>query len=250
MTPLIFSEKRTLVSDFSPAEMLLIARTQSAALARKYFLTKYAVPVVLTAWYQMEESDRAVHRNICCVRLLPTPRGLHPHLSFEQVSGRSVADGVLSMAAFNETHAAVFRACPPNLWAGPEASLDAALMAAFEECLPERWSVTDSDTLDRVPLIASIQRTQNPQGGESVTLNVLVKTRNNVRNEEFLLNQAEHKEHPQLVRSSKKYQKMYNVLTGKWIGICYRDDPDMCDKCRVIFASPAAENAYSDPDFS
>jgi hypothetical protein len=85
-------------------------------------------------------------------------------------------------------------------------------------------------------------------GIDSITLNVLVKTRDRVRSEVSLTNQGEKKNAVLMIKKSQKYSKMYNVITGLWHGLCVRGAADACEQCLAIFASPAAENAYDDPD--
>lgn len=254
MNTIVFSEKRTLTSDFSPAEMLAIASTGAVAEARKYFITKYVVPLTLTRWYQQDNAEGAVAGGkTCCVRLLPDGAGLVPHLAFETAAASSlwrVNDAVLTVhEQMGQLLRSVFKACPPDLWTKHGSSLSEALVSAFGECLPTLWSEMPKDTLAQVPMIASLQRSSHTSG-ESVTLNILVKTRQSVKSQELLLNQAESRSSPLVVRPSKKYKKTFNMLSGQWIGTCERDDPEICDQCKAIYASPAANNVYDDPQFS
>lgn len=251
MNAFVFSEKRTITSDFSPIEMIMISRGRSAAEARKYFITKYVVPLVLTTWFQRDEDSHTVANRTCCVRLLPSGAGLTPHLSFENsaASFSKVINDEVQRSQNDPMLNHVFKACPPNLWNEAGASLSEALMSAFAESLPLQWPSEQKEYLRDTPLIASMQRFP-VTGGDEVTLNVMVKTRQTVKTDGALLNQAESNASPLVVRASKKYTKTYNMLSGEWVGVCDRDDPDKCDLCKAIFASPAANNVYDDPQFS
>lgn len=242
MTNIVFSEKRTITSDFSPKEMMLIAQGRSPQEARKYFFTKYALPIALTHWYQQEGAAAAGDR--CNIRIAPVPNGVRPIVLFE--SARHSLNLRLDAALVDDRTAAIkeqiFKICPPTLWNELGYSLEAAMYAAFGECLPETRPTTE--TLSSCPVVASISKKQ-----DGVELTVLVKTRTTVRDASCLLNQADDLNSPLLIKVSEKYRKMYNTITGKWNGICAREDPDVCEPCRAIYASPAAENVYNDPDF-
>jgi hypothetical protein len=85
--------------------------------------------------------------------------------------------------------------------------------------------------------------------GTSAKLTVLVKTTDRVKNSNALYNQGDRLNAKLMIQTSIKYRKMYNVITGEWAGVCDPDDKEMCDHCKIIYASPAAKNAYDDPEF-
>src|SRR3990167_2443001 len=45
--------------------------------------------------------------------------------------------------------------------------------------------------------------------------------------------------------SAKFASRVYNRLTGEWIGLCNPADPNCCPTCKEIFASPEADNVYA-----
>jgi hypothetical protein len=248
MLQIDFTEKRTFVSDFSTDEMILIANTSKSA-ARKYFVTKYIIPLVMTIWYQRENIDHAQ----CVVRLIPHSSGFVPHFAFEAPSysmGKSAAN-LANDALLLPELPSVFKACPPSAWGSEAPALQQAIKNAFDECFPPDFVSPPQATLGQFPLICSLER-HTSATGMVVTLHNMIKTRQSVRDPSALLLQAEKKTSPLIMRSSKKYRKMYNTITGDWHGVCNRNDPpeEICAECAVIYASLAANNAYDDPEFS
>jgi hypothetical protein len=223
--------------------MLLVSEGRGQEEARQYFFTKYLVPLALTYWYQKDDRGAG---DMCRVWIAATLGGAEPIIQF----GQSRIDGKVRVALQDQALTAlkreVFRACPPSLWAEKGASLGEAVHSAFKDCFPD--STVIAENIFGCPLVASMA-VKSDRNSESVELTVLVKTKNSVKNNEALLNQADSLNSPMLIRPSEKYGKMYNVITGNWVGVCDRTDPEKCTQCAVIYSSPSAENVYNDPDF-
>jgi len=250
MTNIVFSEKCVVTSDFSPVEMSRISAVESRSAGRKYFITKYVIPLALSAWYQKSDTEVRLNHN-CIVHIIRVMDNFMVHLSFgeaRQVQSTSVTAAV-AYTALDGIAEQVFNVCPPDLWKGPSrASLGNALAVAFEECFPEQLAATPQ-TLADCPVVAGLLRKDDGETS-AVEVNVMVKTRGSVKDQSLLLNQADREDSILCTKPSKKYKKMYNVITGAWIGNCDRNDPEICDQCKAIYSSPAANNAYDDPDLT
>lgn len=240
-------EKKTITSDFSPRKMIELA-AESKQSARKYFFTKYFVPIAATVWFQQESSQ--AHSTKCNLHLLPrNGPNLMTYIAFEPAN--TTQSGSVRSASQDNSLNAVKKSIFGSSWSDDDPAMSNALMDAFDECLPERWheSLDSSSQILKCPLIAAATRIDSAE--KPIKLHVLVKTKTNVRSEAALLNQGDSLDSNLMLKNSKKYRKLYNVITGNWVMVCDKNNPEsICEECRVIYASPARDNVYDDPNFS
>ncbi len=252
MSNVDFNDRRTLTSDFSPSEMLAIAET-SAAKAREYFFKQFLVPAITTFRYQEERRNSATSK--VTVRLVPQNSELKLVCSFCENS--DAVDTTVSRALgdtnIQQHYDNIFRKHPPKSWGtGGEASLSQALKVAYAECFPDDYLSKNAAVLRECVLIACASYTAPSSGGQNIVFRSLIKLKSKVRTPDLLLNQADNDTSPFGFKLSAKYGRPYQLLTGKWLGIC---EPgavaEDCDgACAKIHASPAANCVWDDPEFS
>lgn len=225
---MIRDNSKTVKVSFNEAECLALSPEN----ARKYLITRVFLPLAITVAGQ---NSAGVH---VYMHLSKNSDGwIVPEFTFvhddSDVSDNSISNSRDSIHP--EKLELVF---------GPQSVrnlLAKACTYAFDECTPTDFSLaTTSTKLGSLPLVAVVF------GREAqLVLNPVVKTRSRVRHESALLNQATCIDDLRAVEYSKKYGKLYNVLTGEWIKVC-----GGCSECAAITDKGVLSNAYLDPELS
>lgn len=241
-----FADKKVLTSDFNPAEMLAISAVSESD-GRKYFITKYFLPLVYSLW---NKPDIGMG-DACCLHLLPKDGGLQPTAFFEDSIQMKAKRVDYVRQRINETW---YKNSLTEIFTVKftEQQLYEALAITFSRCLPQNYLASSPLNIGECVLIASANR-EREGTGHKINLNVMIKTPESVRAsifETLAVNQADRRDAPDMMRVSKKYSKMYHVYDGKWTDMCDVGDPDECAECKAIRAAGVEESIYNDPSFT
>lgn len=224
-------KRRILRSDFSTEKMLGLPPEK----AREYFILNFFVPIA----YNMFEDIGAPAMLMCLhiVRMdgfiLPAITPLPWWDATKQVN--ALGTFVINTAPKNVDRYS--RAIPEKLTVE---SLSKVVAYAFSECMPDKEVFTERNCtlLGNNPLIATFKCVN--YNLDKYDLNILVKLKTDVANDKALLHQAYDTFGFEVMAPDVK--RLYNALTGKWIGLC---QDDTCESCKSIRKSGRANNFYA-----
>lgn len=232
---IVFGQKKVLNTKFSIKELSLI---EDLAEGRKYFITRYFLPMVYAMW----QSDLYPGRDWALLHICNDNNGI----KFVNVS--------FAKQEFN-------RIVSPYDWPGTAERSEQTdfmkkisvekdftgyseqLNRLFKDCFNPL--ALNSFHINKSPLVASINRKLASDGKFEMKLNVLTRTVNSSRSSATLSLQIHSRDCFDLENVSSKYRRMYNAVTGEWCALC--DAGTDCVECANVRNSIAALNAYDDP---
>ena len=120
-----------------------------------------------------------------------------------------------------------------------------AIAHAFAECFSADF-VGDTLYQNTCPVVASMSDSYDvTTGKEKITLNVVMKIASQLPRKHLCLSRICTR--IETITDMPKYNlRQFNILTGEWVGLC--EPGENCEECGLIYKSPAADNAYNDPE--
>jgi len=231
----IYGTNKFLNADFSVEEMAAIENPEEK---RKYFILRYFVPVAISQW------QNSFTRNTwATLHIMKSPDidFYFPFISYCNEQNKRLNQSTSSI--WYDENQYVSEQFTSSVGAPNGRELSRQLQLAFNDCF-DRDNINAHSKLS-APLIATIFREESSATCK-LMLNIVVKTRATVRVDSALSNQAHARHSHDLLGVSEKYKRVYNKLTGEWLGICPENYD--CADCATLRGSIAKDNAFDDKE--